>query len=137
MKNFGVLCTNYEDIRLAPFYDAVCTRAFEDVAPGVLMGGKGTWWNHATLLAFGRYCGLSTKEVEAHIKEVCAAVEVTLPAIDDARTRYAHFGEIGERMTLLWKHALEEIRGKRTMPKPEMKYPTRKRKRLKTMGATS
>jgi hypothetical protein len=40
-------------------------------------------------------------------------------------------------MTMLWKHALEEIRAKRAMPKPTIKYAKRKRKRLKTMGATS
>jgi serine/threonine-protein kinase HipA len=137
MKNFGVLCTSYQDIRLAPFYDAVCTRAFEDVPPGVLMGGKGSWWNHETLLAFGRYCGLSAKDAEAHIREACDAVEATLPAVKSARARYKHFDEIGERMTALWKHALEEIRGKRSMPKPKVKYTKRKRKKLKTMGATS
>jgi len=137
MKNFGVLCTSYEDIHLAPFYDAVCTRAFEDVPPGVLMGGKGTWWNHATLVAFGRYCGLSTKEAEAHIEDVCTAVEGTLSAIDTARQQYAHFDEVGERMTLLWKHALEEMRAKRAVPKPKVKYPKRKRPKMKTIGATS
>lgn len=137
LKNFGVLCTSYQDIRLAPFYDAVCTRAFEDVPPGVLMGGKGSWWNHATLLAFGRYCGLSAKAAERHIEDVCDAVEATLPAIRSAQGRYKHFAEIGERMTVLWQHALEEIRGKRAMPRPKVKYPKRKRKKLKTMGATS
>lgn len=122
MKNFGVLCTSYQDIGLAPFYDAVCTRAFEDVPPGVLMGGKGSWWNHATLVGFGRYCGLSARDAEGHIEDVCAAVEETLPEIDTARERYAHFNEIGDRMTVLWKHALEEIRGKRAMPRPKVKY---------------
>jgi hypothetical protein len=38
---------------------------------------------------------------------------------------------------LVWKHALQEIRAKRNMPKPHIAYPKRKRKRLKTMGATS
>lgn len=137
MKNFGVLCTSYRDIRLAPFYDAVCTRAFEDVPPGVLMGGKGSWWNQGTLVRFGRYCGLSAKDTDAHIESVCAAVEGTLPQIDAARERYEHFDAVGERMTLLWQHALEEIRAKRSMLRPKIKYPARKRKRLKTMGATS
>ena len=117
MKNFGILCTSYRDIQLAPFYDAVCTRAFEDVPPGVLMGGKGSWWNRATLLGFGRYCGLSAKDTEGHIDDVCSAVEETLPHIDTARRQYKHFDEIGERMAVLWKHALEEIRAKRTVPK--------------------
>ncbi len=137
MKNFGVLCTGYHDIRLAPFYDAVCTRAFEDVPPGVLMGGKGSWWNHATLAGFGRYCGLSAKAAETHIEDVCAAVEATLPEVAAKRERYRHFDEIGERMTVLWKHALEEIRGKRGMPGPKVKYVTRRRKRVRTMGARS
>jgi serine/threonine-protein kinase HipA len=137
MKNFGILCTSYRDIQLAPFYDAVCTRAFEDVPPGVLMGGKGSWWNQSTLVGFGRYCGLSAKETEAHIEDVCSAVEATLPKIDTARGQYKHFDEVGERMALLWKHALEEIRAQRAMPKPNIKYAKRKRKRLKTMGTTS
>jgi serine/threonine-protein kinase HipA len=137
MKNFGVLCTSFQDIRLAPFYDAVCTRAFEDVPPGVLMGGKGAWWNHATLLAFGRYCGLSARAAEVHIEEVCEAVQATVPAINAARARYDHFDEIGERMTVLWTHALEEIRARRSMPKPKVKYPKRKRRKLRTVGATS
>jgi hypothetical protein len=64
-------------------------------------------------------------------------VEATLPAIRDAREQYEHFDEIGKRMTLLWKHALQEIRAKRTVPKPKLAYPKRRRKRLKTMGATS
>ena len=137
IKNFGILCTSYRDIQLAPFYDSVCTRAFEDIPPGVLMGGKGSWWNHTTLVAFGRYCGLSAKETEGHIEDVCSAVEATLPEIDTARERYKHFDEVGERMATLWKHALDEIRAKRAMRKPNIKYAKRKRKRLKTMGATS
>jgi serine/threonine-protein kinase HipA len=137
MKNFGILCTSYRDIRLAPFYDAVCTRAFEDVPPGVLMGGKGSWWNHTTLVGFGRYCGLSTKETEGHIEDVCSAVEATLPQIDETRRQYKHFDEVGKRMAMLWTHALEEIRARRAIPKPKVGYAKRKRKRLKTMGATS
>jgi serine/threonine-protein kinase HipA len=94
MKNFGVLCTTYNDIRLAPFYDVVCTRAIEDKPPGVLMGGRGAWWNHATLVKFGRHCGLSAKDTEAHIEGVCSAVEATLPEIRKARKQYEHFDEI-------------------------------------------
>jgi serine/threonine protein kinase HipA of HipAB toxin-antitoxin module len=137
MKNFGVLCTSYHDIRLAPFYDAVCTRAFENTPPGVQMGGKAAWWNHATLSAFGRYCGLSAKPTEAHIEEVCAAVEKTLPKIEAAREQYSHFDEVGSRMATVWKDALEEIRGKHRKSPTRLKYLRRKRKRLRTMGGVS
>jgi hypothetical protein len=51
--------------------------------------------------------------------------------------KYDHFDSIGERMTALWKRALEEIRGRRPIVRPNLKYAKRKRKRLKTMGATS
>ncbi len=68
---------------------------------------------------------------------MCAAVEGTLPAIDTARKRYAHFDKVGERMTLLWRRALEEIRAKRAMPNPKLKYAKRKRKKMTTIGATS
>jgi hypothetical protein len=80
---------------------------------------------------------LSAKETEGHIEDVCSAVEATLPQIGTARGQYEHFDKVGERMTALWKHALEEIRAKRAMPKPNIEYAKRKRKRLKTMGATS
>jgi len=60
-----------------------------------------------------------------------------LPEIEAARGQHKHFDEVGERMAVQWKHALEEIRAKRAMPKPNIKYAKRKRKRLKTMGATS
>jgi serine/threonine-protein kinase HipA len=136
LKNFGVLCTNFKDIRMTPFYDAVCTLAFENVPPGITMVGKAAWWTHEVLSRFGRYCGLSPQETERHIGEVCDAVEATLPELEAARHRYPHFSEVGERMTLLWKHALEEIRESRRRPRPASKYPKHK-KGLKIIGATS
>jgi serine/threonine-protein kinase HipA len=136
LKNFGVLCTSFADIRLAPFYDAVCTRAFESTPPSITMVGRATWWSREVLARFGRYCGLGLEETEHHINEVCSAVEATLADVDIARHRYPHFAEVGERMHLLWNHALQEIREGRRHTPPALKYPKRK-KRIRIIGATS
>ncbi len=137
LKNFGVLCTSFDDIRLAPFYDAVCTRAFEDVPPTITLQGKASWWPHEVLVRFGRYCGLSTGDVDAHINTVCDAVEATLPQVDAAGGGYPDFAPVAERMRVLWVHALEEIRTKRRKPqRPALKYP-RRRRRLRTLGPGS
>jgi serine/threonine-protein kinase HipA len=137
LKNFGVLCTGFNDIRLAPFYDAVCTRAFEDVPPSITLQGKASWWPHEFLVRFGRYCGLSTRDAEAHISAVCDAVEATLPQVDAAARRYSDFAQVAERMHVLWVHALEEIRTKRRrLQRPALKYP-RRRRRLRILGPGS
>lgn len=66
LKNFGVLYSDLQNIRLAPAFDIVSTTAYirEDVSALTLMGSR-KWWDKKHLLRFGvQACDLSPNQAE-------------------------------------------------------------------------
>ncbi len=83
LKNFGVLYSDFKDIKLAPAYDIVCTTAYiKNDIPALLMQGSKKWFEQKALLNFGvTVCDLSAKQASIAYKECVSAVKVVLVKI--------------------------------------------------------
>lgn len=71
LKNFGLLYSGVDDIRLAPAYDVVSTTVYiKNDIPALLLLGSKKWWNKKYLIRFGiQSCDLTKKEVDEAFKE--------------------------------------------------------------------
>ena len=79
MKNFGLVYSDLNDIRLAPAYDVVSTTAYikNDIPALHLLGSK-KWWQEKYLLRFGiESCDLSKSEAK-NLYDECIAACVTV-----------------------------------------------------------
>lgn len=76
-KNFGLLYSTSEDVRLAPVYDVVCTEAYltgETLA--LELGGSKSWPDVNALKKFGTgSCWMGAKAVDDTMDRLCGAVE--------------------------------------------------------------
>lgn len=76
LKNFGVLYSSIEDIRLAPIYDVVSTTAYisQDIQALTLLGSK-RWRSIAHLERFAvAHCGLTLRQARSAIAECLAGM---------------------------------------------------------------
>ena len=81
LKNFGLIYTNFSDIRLSPAYDVVSTTAYikNDIPALHLLGSK-KWWNKKNIIKFGtESCDLKKSEAE-QLYKICleASAKVSL-----------------------------------------------------------
>jgi serine/threonine-protein kinase HipA len=71
LKNFGLIYSDLDTIKLAPAYDIVCTTVYikNDIPALHLLGSK-KWWSKKYLLKFGiESCDLTSKEAEKYYIE--------------------------------------------------------------------
>lgn len=104
LKNFGVLYTDINDIRLAPAYDVVCTTLYikNDIAALHLLGSK-KWWSKEFLVRFGKEsCELSTKEATVLYEE---CIDAMMIVIQEMKTR------LNDETDIHVKQCLEELIG--------------------------
>ncbi|WP_211085237.1 type II toxin-antitoxin system HipA family toxin [Marinomonas profundi] len=76
LKNFGVLYSSIEDIRLAPIYDVVSTTVYisQDIQALTLLGSK-RWRSVAHLERFAvAHCGLTLKQARSAVAECLAGM---------------------------------------------------------------
>jgi serine/threonine-protein kinase HipA len=80
LKNFGVLYSSLENIKLAPAYDIVCTTVYiKNDIPALLMQGSKKWFNQKALLHFGMtVCNLSAKDAGLAYQECIDAIQKVL-----------------------------------------------------------
>jgi serine/threonine-protein kinase HipA len=71
LKNFGLLYSETDDVRLAPAYDVVSTTVYiKNDIPALLLLGSKKWWGKKHLVKFGiQACELTAKEVEGAFRE--------------------------------------------------------------------
>jgi serine/threonine-protein kinase HipA len=71
LKNFGLLYSGVDDIRLAPAYDVVSTTVYiKNDIPALLLLGSKKWWDKKYLARFGiQSCDLTKKEADRAFKE--------------------------------------------------------------------
>lgn len=137
LKNFAVLCTSFEDVHLAPIYDAVSTRVFLNAPPGVLLAGAAKWWDGRTLHRFAvGACQLSAKDASSVLDEACHAAERTLALVQEYGKRFPFFTDTAERMRLIWTSGIRDLRAGKNGPPPALTYPKRSRARQRTMGGS-
>lgn len=99
LKNFGLLYSGVDDIRLAPAYDVVSTTIYvrNDLAALPLLGSR-KWWPREPLLRFGmQACGLTRMQVEALYDECLAAMRAVA---DEMTARLPDTQQDGQRELL-------------------------------------
>ena len=103
LKNFGVLYSGMQDVRLAPIYDVVCTTAYikNDVQALTLQGTK-RFLSINLMRRFGtEVCGLTQKQVNALLadcsdglrwlnRETSALLELAAPGTRKAMLAHLH-----------------------------------------------
>ena len=110
LKNFGVLYSSIEDIRLAPIYDVVSTTAYvsQDIQALTLLGSK-RWRSEAHLERFAiEHCGLTLKQARAVIQDCLLAMAWLRDEIQSQQSKIngeasrhriiAHFAELADQV---------------------------------------
>lgn len=85
LKNFGLIYSDIENIKLAPAYDVVCTTLYikNDIPALHLLGSK-KWWSKKYLLKFGvQSCDLTPKEAEKYHQECVKSFEKNIVDIQN------------------------------------------------------
>ena len=78
LKNFGLIYSGIDDIKLAPAYDVVSTVVYiKNDIPALLLLGSKKWWDKKYLEKFGiQTCSLTKKELDNAILECENAVNL-------------------------------------------------------------
>ncbi|MGA9855702.1 MAG: type II toxin-antitoxin system HipA family toxin [Gammaproteobacteria bacterium] len=77
LKNFGVIYSGRNDVRLAPAYDIVCTTIYlEKDQPALGFEGRKIWFTSDALISrVAKATGLEADTVSAYIGEIVGAIE--------------------------------------------------------------
>lgn len=122
LKNFGVLYTNLNDIRLSPTFDIVSTRVFHGMygdLPALQMGGEKRWTLSDDFLQFATHeCGVHPARTYKIMEEVINGVNKTMPDIAKAAEKHEWFREQGKMMILFWTEGIAMALNE-TMPSDE------------------
>ncbi|WP_043346477.1 type II toxin-antitoxin system HipA family toxin [Cupriavidus basilensis] len=114
LKNFAVVYTSAEDVRLAPVYDIVTVTAYPEYQadiPGLPLAGKRAWASGQWLTQYGgARLSLSRTDMAACVAQVTEAVRAVLPMVAECAGRYPEFREIAKRMLAAWAQGLEDIK---------------------------
>ena len=80
LKNFGLLYDGYNDIKLAPAYDVVCTTVYiKNDIPALYLAGSKKWQKKNTILKFAvEHCNLTKKEADECYNECLQSVDKVL-----------------------------------------------------------
>ncbi|RXJ78317.1 type II toxin-antitoxin system HipA family toxin [Arcobacter sp. F2176] len=78
LKNFGLIYTGIDDIKLAPAYDVVSTTVYiKNDIPALLLLGSKKWWDNKYIERFGiQTCDLTKKEINEAISECDNAIKI-------------------------------------------------------------
>jgi len=78
LKNFGLIYTGIDDIKLAPAYDVVSTTVYiKNDIPALLLLGSKKWWDNKYIERFGiQTCDLTKKEINEAISDCDNAIKI-------------------------------------------------------------
>jgi len=114
LKNFALVYTSRDDVRLAPVYDVLSGTAYPKYAtaiPALPIKGKRVWASGALLQTYGgARLGLSKTEMGDAVERLSAAVHRVTPMVSELADKYPDFREVAKRMLDAWACGLEDIR---------------------------
>jgi len=114
LKNFAVMYTSPEDVRLAPVYDIVTVPAYSQFStdiPSLPLIGKRVWASGKLLRQYGgARLSLSSADMAACVAQVTDAVRRVVPMVSEYANRYPEFRQIAKRMLNVWAQGLEDIK---------------------------
>lgn len=111
MKNFGVVYSNVDDVRLAPAYDVVTTCAYlsKDLM-ALSMEESKDWPDNMRLMRFARGCaGLAPARARAVMAECAQAIVSTMDELKAFAARSAVYKKLAGAMFRHWSLGLESL----------------------------
>lgn len=114
LKNFALLYTGTQDVRLAPVFDIVTVTVYPRLrrdTPALTLRGKKVWTCGKTLQEHaGAIMGLNAAVRTACVERVTRAVQQVLPVLMEMAARFPGFREMAKLMADEWAKGLEDIR---------------------------
>ncbi|WP_322012871.1 type II toxin-antitoxin system HipA family toxin [Paraburkholderia sp. J12] len=114
LKNFALVYTSSEDVRLAPVYDVLTGTVYPEYAanpPALPLQGKRVWSSGRLLETYGgSRLLLSKAERDDARDQVTRAVLAVTPMVAEYAQRYPQFYEVAKRMLDAWGAGLEDIK---------------------------
>ncbi|MBV6304465.1 type II toxin-antitoxin system HipA family toxin [Candidimonas humi] len=106
LKNFALVYTSTEDVRLAPVYDILSVTAYPKYAtqlPALPLQGKRTWASGSMLALYGgARLGLSKTDMNEARERIAAAMRKVVPKVAEHAGHYPGFREVAKRMLDVW-----------------------------------
>jgi serine/threonine-protein kinase HipA len=114
LKNFALVYTDIDNVRLAPVYDVLTPTiyaSFADAAPALDLQGRRVWASGKLLATYGgARLGLSKAEMSECVGQVTRAVHAVTPLVADYARQYEGFREHAKRLLDVWAVGLEDIK---------------------------
>jgi serine/threonine-protein kinase HipA len=114
LKNFALVYTSVDDVRLAPVYDVLCGTAYPRYAthlPALTLQGKRVWASGRMLAAYGgARLGLSKADMDEARERITNAVHKVVPMVEAYASSHPSFREVAKAMLNAWGCGLEDIK---------------------------
>lgn len=114
LKNFALVYSSIEDVRLSPVYDVLSGTVYRQYAthlPALTLQGKRVWAAGSMLAAYGGgRLGLSRADMNEARERVSRAVHKVVPMVAEYAERYPSFRQIAKSMLDVWACGLEDIK---------------------------
>jgi serine/threonine-protein kinase HipA len=114
LKNFALVYTNLDDVRLAPVYDVLSGTVYPKYAthpPALTLTGKRVWASGRLLDAYGgARLGLSKTDMGEARERITTAVHTVSREVAEYGKRYPDFREVAKVMLDTWAQGLEDIK---------------------------
>jgi serine/threonine-protein kinase HipA len=114
LKNFALVYTGVDDVRLAPVYDVLSGTVYPKYAthlPALTLLGKRVWASGSMLAAYGgARLGLSTADMGEARERITNAVHKVAPMVKEYASSHPSFREVAKGMLNAWGCGLEDIK---------------------------
>lgn len=113
LKNFALVYTNLDDVRLAPVYDVLSGTVYPRYAtqlPALTLQGKRVWASGSMLATYGgARLGLSRADMDEARERITGAVHKVAPRVEAYAKSHPAFREVAKGMLDTWAAGLEDI----------------------------
>ena len=114
LKNFALVYTSADDVRLAPAYDVLSGTVYPKYSthpPALPLQGKRVWASGSMLATYGgARLGLSKADMDKARERIASAVHKVTPMVAKYVERYPSFREVAKSMLDAWGGGLEDIK---------------------------
>nr|WP_277627436.1 HipA domain-containing protein [Burkholderia stabilis] len=114
LKNFALVYSSVDDVRLAPVYDVLSGTVYpkyQTHLPALTLNGKRVWASGHMLAAYGgARLGLSKGDMDEARERITSAVHKVSPMVAAYADRYPIFREVAKGMLNVWGSGIEDIK---------------------------
>lgn len=114
LKNFALVYTRVDDVRLAPVYDILSGTVYPRYSthpPALTLQGKRVWAAGRMLAAYGSArLGLTQADMSEARKRITSAIHKVTPMVAEYAQRHPSFHEVAKSMLDAWGSGLEDIK---------------------------